>query len=522
LFIVLCCCVTFTPALLRLTGRWAFWPAMRKERLSAREGWIPKSSFWTTLVQGERWPARFWEWTARVIDHRPGTVFLATVALMLPFIVVAVLNYRLLSYGLLSELRPTVTSVIGANAVREHFPAGMTGMTTILLRNDDFDLADNLREGERLSQRITDELERRKEELKIVDVRSQNDPLGKSTVAREYEAPLRRNIPKWNVRRTMAQRNYASLQGPEAGQVMKIDLVLSIDPFSRESISTLGQTEQAVREALQSVAREAAAAEDAHDADTDGDPGATRQQRLLSTLAAETQIVTLGSTASIRDLKTVTDRDRVRIAVLVTSAVFLVLLVLLGRPMISAYLVATVVFSFLVTLGVTHAVFWLLEPGAYAGLDWKVPVFVFTILVAIGEDYNVFLMTRVAEEQLKHGPKRGVLVALTKTGGIISSCGIIMAGTFLSLMTGTLTGIIQLGFALSFGVLLDTFVVRPILVPTYLVLLYDGRLGRLGELLGASQVPVVRLWAGHSSGTSAVPPPPHAEGLREVSETYRS
>jgi RND superfamily putative drug exporter len=140
-------------------------------------------------------------------------------------------------------------------------------------------------------------------------------------------------------------------------------------------------------------------------------------------------------------------------------------------------------FSYLVALGATYSFFWLTDPH-FAGLDWKVPMFLFTILIAVGEDYNIFLMTRIDEEQQKHGPVKGVIEALSKTGRIISSCGIIMAGTFASLCAGSLKGMIQLGFALAFGVLLDTFVVRPILVPAYLVLLHSGRFGKLGTWLG--------------------------------------
>ena len=158
---------------------------------------------------------------------------------------------------------------------------------------------------------------------------------------------------------------------------------------------------------------------------------------------------------------------------------------LLRRPAICAYLLVTVLFSYLVALGATYLFFWSIDTGTFAGLDWKVPMFLFTILIAVGEDYNIFLMTRIEEEQERFGPVQGVIHALSKTGRIISSCGIIMAGTFASLTAGSLRGMCQLGFALAFGVLLDTFVIRPILVPAYLVLLNTGRFGPLGPLLGA-------------------------------------
>ncbi len=163
--------------------------------------------------------------------------------------------------------------------------------------------------------------------------------------------------------------------------------------------------------------------------------------------------------------------------VLVTLGVYAVLVMLLRRPGICLYLIVTVVLGYLASLGVTDLVFRALHRGGtpWNGLDWTVGFFLFVILVAVGEDYNILLMTRVIEEERKHGTTEGTRRAVAHTGGIISSCGLIMAGTFGSMLTGSLTSLRQLGFALGLGILLDTFLVRPILVPAFVVLMDRAR-----------------------------------------------
>src|SRR6185312_13447779 len=96
--------------------------------------------------------------------------------------------------------------------------------------------------------------------------------------------------------------------------------------------------------------------------------------------------------------------------------------------------------------------------------DTSFPLFVFVFLVALGIDYNIFLMTRVREEAMTHGTRRGALVGLAATGGVITSAGIVLAGTFAALASLPLVAFVQIGFAVAFGVLLDTLIVRSVLV----------------------------------------------------------
>jgi putative drug exporter of the RND superfamily len=469
LFVVLTAALTFTPAMLRFFGRWAFWPQVRSEHIPRTGGWVSPTSLIHRLMQSGVFRG-FWQKTGRQLRRRPGTVWLASVAVMAPFAAIAVLYHNHLSFGLLSELPTTDPSVVGTRAVQQHFPAGATGPVTILLKSDrqkfrDGELAAD-EQGLAAIRTLTQRLEARKRELGIFDIRSLAEPLGIAPAAHrareKWDAELESvGLPERmarNKRKSREELNYyVSDQGVDAGRVTRIDIVFKHDPFSRGMIATLDKTEDTVRELLPAELRHG------------------------------TQLYFIGSTASIRDLKAVTNSDQVRIDLLVIVGVYVVLILLLRRPAISGYLIVSVFFSYLVTLGATFALFWLLDPSGFAGLDWKVPIFLFTILIAVGEDYNIYLITRIDEEQAEHGPLEGITQALTKTGGIISGCGIIMAGTFSSLLVGSLTGMHQLGFALAFGVMLDTFVVRPILVPAYLMLLYGGRFGVLGRFLGAGR-----------------------------------
>lgn len=448
LFIVLCATLTFTPALLRLAGRWAFWPHVPHQSEAATPRWV----LTLNRLMGESLFERLWQAIGRKLLARPGTILALSLAAMGPFVVIGVLYYEDLSYGLVNELPEDAPSRAGARVLGQHFPAGITGTATVLLQDNRADFTSL--EGIRQIDDLVQHLKERKQELQIADIRSVANPLGvgeAAAAALAKESAMTQFLERGAVRKRAAEY-YVSKASDLKGHVTRLDIVLTQDPFSRSAIGTLERIEDTIRT----------------------DP-----------VARNTEISAIGSTASIRDLQTVGDNDRLRVNSLATVVVFVILVLLLRQVFVSLYLIASVLCSYLAALGATYVLFRLVAGEQFDGLDWTVPMFLFTVLVAVGEDYNIFLITRIEEEQQQHGPLPGITLALSRTGAIISSCGFIMAGTFSSLMAGSLARMHQLGFALAFGVLLDTFVVRPILVPAFLILLHNGSLGSFGRYVAA-------------------------------------
>jgi RND superfamily putative drug exporter len=169
-----------------------------------------------------------------------------------------------------------------------------------------------------------------------------------------------------------------------------------------------------------------------------------------------------GNTAINLDVQRAAAHDRNVIIPLILVVVFLVLALLLRAIVAPVMLVATVVLSFAAALGISALAFNHLFN--FGGADTSFPLFVFVFLVALGIDYNIFLMTRVREEAKRHGTRSGALIGLAATGGVITSAGAVLAGTFAVLGTLPVTFLTELGFAVAFGVLLDTIIVRSVLV----------------------------------------------------------
>lgn len=174
-------------------------------------------------------------------------------------------------------------------------------------------------------------------------------------------------------------------------------------------------------------------------------------------------IAVTGANAESADIWALTRRDQFQTWIIVPIGVFLVLFVTLRDGWACLNLVATMLLTYAFALGATHLLFVTML-GA-KGLDWKVPYFLFVLLVAVGVDYNVFLMTRLQEEAKALGLKAGINRAIAQTGGLISSAAAITACSFASFLFSPLASLRQLGFALVLGIVVDASLVRPLLVP---------------------------------------------------------
>jgi RND superfamily putative drug exporter len=170
-----------------------------------------------------------------------------------------------------------------------------------------------------------------------------------------------------------------------------------------------------------------------------------------------------GATAVEFDVREAAGWDSTVIPPIVLVVVFLILVLLLRAVIAPLILIGTVILSFLAALGVGYFAFEFIFD--FPGSDPSLPLFAFVFLVALGVDYNIFLMARAREETLKHGTREGMLRALAVTGGVITSAGIVLAGTFSVLAVLPLVFLTEIGFVVAFGVLLDTFLVRSVLVP---------------------------------------------------------
>jgi uncharacterized membrane protein YdfJ with MMPL/SSD domain len=176
-----------------------------------------------------------------------------------------------------------------------------------------------------------------------------------------------------------------------------------------------------------------------------------------------------GESASYADMRALRKQDFRVIAVAASGLIFLILVWLIRSPAQSAILLAATLLTYLATYGGT----FLIVHGLYGlnGLSWQVDFLLFIIIMSLGQDYNIFVVARIHEELRNHPPREAIATAIRKTGRVVSGCGVIMAATFASMFSGSLLVLKEFAIALPLGILIDTFLVRPLLVPAVILLL---------------------------------------------------
>jgi len=187
--------------------------------------------------------------------------------------------------------------------------------------------------------------------------------------------------------------------------------------------------------------------------------------------SSQVRVLLAEGTARQVDFKAAATRDTNVIGPIVLAVVLLTLIVLLRALVAPLFLLATVVLSYVATLGLSLLAFRYLFGQHLVDPELRLIVFIF--LVALGSDYNIFLMSRAREEAQKHGTGEGMLRAVVETGPVITSAGLVLAGTFSVLTVLPIWELLEIGFAVALGVLIDTFLVRSILVPALVWVLGD-------------------------------------------------
>ena len=226
------------------------------------------------------------------------------------------------------------------------------------------------------------------------------------------------------------KNNYFSTDG----KITRLDLSLQADPYSKEMINAIPGIRSGVLQDLKAAG------------------------------LGDLNFYVGGTAADQADIISVNDSDFLHVLLLAVAGILLVSILLLRSILAPLYMILTVLFNFGATMGIAAWLF--VDVLGQANLIYMLPIFVFVILVAVGSDYNIFLMTRIREEAHKQPLKQAITTAVANTGGVITSCGIILAGTFATLTTASLQMVFQVGAAISAGVLIDTFLVRVVLIPS--------------------------------------------------------
>ena len=425
--VMLIAALTLIPAVLVAMGRVAFWPIKN--------------------IQPNTKPTAFWPRVANIISQRPGTLLVVTVVAMVALS--AGLFEFTPRFSFIDGFPDSVESKAGFKTLQSAYPPGELAPTDVYISKEGENLLEHLQAVEVVSARLADD--------PVVDsVTSITRPLGEPlSVDMAAIQPLIAMIPDDPQEIGALMASLPAEQSQLAGAFLagqrllsidrtttKLEVVLNVDPYNTEAMDAIPRLRATVRNAVEG-----------------------------STLKGAKAVVG-GESATNYDGREVTNRDFLVLSPIVIAAIWIILALLLGSIVAPTYLVFSVVLSFAAALGASVVIFEYIF--GHDGTVYDSIPFIFVFLIALGADYNIYIMSRVREETRKRGLAEGTRYAIMRTGGVITSAGIILAGTFSVLTTFPLLNLFQLGFTVMLGILLDTFVVRAIMVPAIVM--------KLGEL----------------------------------------
>ncbi len=454
--------LTLVPALLTWLGRAAYWPFIPRYQPA-----LPDAPPTIAEIRALGFWGRLGAWTAR---HRV-VALVGSVALLS---VLALGNLGIArSYNFLTSFRDKTDATTGYAALQQRFPAGSLAPTTVIiqLHGADPNVYHHLAELDAITAALA-------RQAHVAEVQGPTRPLG--------QAPT---VSPQTLQAQIAALPDAIKQAIRAGQTPQVGAAADGAP-EPQVIAAIG----AYAASVQYVSADSATAQ--LSVAFDDDPYAlpainritslrTATNRALSanglgagaTTSATAYLA--GQTAQLTDTQADDVRDTRLIVPVTLALVGLVLMLLLRSLIAPLYLLAAVTLNFFAAIGVCSFIFQRVQ--GQDGIYYAIPLYTFIFLVALGADYTIFLMSRVREEAQRSGLETGVPVAVAHTGGVITSAGLILAGSFAVLTTTPLTLLYQFGICVAVGVLLDTFVVRGLLIPSLALLLgrwnwWPGRL----------------------------------------------
>lgn len=407
--------LTFTPALVSVVGRMLLWPSgERTEKLN---------------------DGRLWCWAGRVVTQRPGSVAAVTFALLTA---PAALGTQVRpTYDAIADFPQNSSFVRGAHLYAEHFCHSQEVTEFTLLIRGAKPFAEVTREA--VVNCLQDVAPAIRRDFPVTYLRHPEDPLGDG------------RADELDLFGALAQRMARDYYVGASGQTLRVDVGLKLEGRSAKGMELVDRFVAATSAKL--TACTAAV-----------DPG----EPLTFAVSGEAPLY--------RDIRALRARDFRTVAVAASAAIFLILLWLTRSAVTSLILLTATLLTYLATYGAT----WLIFTRFWGtqSISHQLPFLLFIILMSLGQDYNIYVVTRIAEERARGNAAQAIGRAVQRTGHVVSSCGIIMAAAFGSMLAGSLLLMKQFGVALALGILLDTFVIRPLLVPALLMLVQNWQWAR--------------------------------------------